>query len=301
MSSKSKAVAPVHLNKLSIGLKCADCLHFKGPKSPQYADKCSKTGILAYAKACKFYTPDLSKIKQEDGSTDVFAAVAEASKTLGQGQMRILAYSLLRQGPLVKLGLRLGQPLYIYLPPTLGQPREIRAQMEKFDLHYVDQYYKGFVIGAVDHGDSIEVYISPSEAGKADPYTISLSAKGNERLPSYVVGGKNFRIRRRKLEAEGKLKMPKDVRKKIQALLDTPWRAKPLMDDDVPTIDSVPATWFDRGVEDEGIVFHSRKKRGKKRKDAGMSTREAVALIEKRAKTRKLEKDASGRIIMNSI
>lgn len=298
MPTNSKAATPVHSTKLSIGLKCSDCLHFKGPASPHYADKCSKTGVLPFAKACKFYTPDLSKIRQADGSTELFANLANAAKGLEGAPLRILAYSLLRQDALKKVGLRLGQALYVYLPPTLGMPREIREQMEKYDLHYIDQYYKGYVIGAVNHGDSIEVYISPSEVGKADPYTISLTAKEGGRLPEYVVGGKNFRKRCTRLEAEGKAKMPKETRKAINKLLERPWRARPLIDDEVPTIDTVPREWFDRGVEDEGIIFHSRKK---KRKESGMSTAETKKLLERKSKKATIKKDARGRIILNEV
>lgn len=299
MPTNSKAVTPVHSNKLAIGLKCSECLHFKGPASPHYADKCSKTGVLPFAKACKFYTPDLTRIKQADGSTELFAALANAAKGMEGASLRILAYSLLRQEPLKKVGLRLGQPLYVYLPPTLGMPREIRTQMEKYDLHYIDQYYKGYVIGAVNHGDSIEVYISPSEPGKADPYTISLTAKEGGRLPEYVVGGKNFRKRRTRLEAEGKTKMPKETRKAIAALLERPWRARPLVDDDVPTIDTVPKEWFERGIEDEGIIFHSRKK--KKKKGSEMSVRETKELLERKAKKSNIKKGAGGRLILNEV
>lgn len=300
MPTQSKAATtPKPLNKLSIGLRCGDCLHFKGPANRNYSDKCSRIGIASYSKPCKFFSSDISKIGNADGSTELFAAVANASKGLSDQQMRLLAYSLLQQKVLKKIGLRLGQPLYVYLPATLGTPRDIRARLEKYDLHYADQYYKGYVIGFADHGDTIEVFISPKEAGKPDPYTISLAVNEEGKLPPYVLGVKKFKARQAELLEEGKARMPKDVKKAVEKILALPFRTRPIIEEDAQTIDTVPAHFWTRGAPDEGIGFSSRKKRKKKSK--AESTKEAIAKVSAISKRTKIKRKGASSLTLSEI
>jgi hypothetical protein len=270
-------------------LKCGDCLHHKGPPSPHYPDKCSKIGVLQIAKACRHYTPDLSKIRRDDKSTELLAAIANAGKNLTDSQQRMIAYLLVTQGPLKKFGLRIGQPLYINLPPYLGMPRERRLTLEKLDLNYLDQWYKGYIIGAVQAAEgAVEIYISPSKGGKPDPYTITL--KLTDKLPSYVLPWRDFKIKKHELEKKGRKKLPPDVRKKITKILEAPFKQKASADD-VPTIDTVPEAWLDSRPSVPGLKFE--------RKGKTKLHKVERDLIEAKSKKAKLKTGKNGRVVMN--
>lgn len=270
-------------------LKCSDCLHFKGPQSPHYPDKCSKIGVQGFAKACRHYTPDLTRIRREDDSTELLAAVANAAKKLTDSQIRMIAFLLVKQGPLKKFGLRIGQPLYINLPPYLGMPRERRLTLEKMDLNYLDQWYKGYIIGAIEAAEgAYEIYISPSKGGKPDPYTITL--KLTDKLPSYVLTWRDFKIKKHELEKKGRKKLPPAIRKKVSAVLEAPFKQKSTADD-VPTIDTVPSAWLDHRPGLPSLKFDRKGKTKLHKIERDM--------IETKSKNAKLKVGKKGRVVMN--
>lgn len=270
-------------------LRCSDCMHFKGPASPQYADRCSNLGVLPSAKACRYFTPDLTKIRRDDQSTELLAAIAKASKMLTDSQIRMIAYLMVKQSAVKKLGLRVGQPLYIYLPPSLGMPRERRLSLEQLDLNYLDQWYKGYIIGYVEHPEgAVELYISPSKGGKPDPYTITL--KITDSLPSYVLTWRDFKIKKFELEKKGRKKLPKEVRAKVSKILEAPFKPKQ-SNDDVPTIDTVPQAWLDNRPGLPSLKFV--------RKGKGKMQRIERDIIEQKSSKAKLKRGKGNRVVMN--
>lgn len=248
--------------KFSFNIRCGDCLHFKGPANPNYDAKCSSLGIASYSRACKFFTPDLGKIRASDSSTEILTQVSRASAKIDSSQLRIMAYLLLKQGPLEKMGLRLGQALYLYLSPTLGMTRTAEREARKLDLNWLDCYYKGYIIGCIENGtNTYQLYISPSIVGKPDPYVVVIDTKSGK-LPPHVMTYSQFKPLGEQLKKSKKRKMPRSIRSQVSKLQEIKHHVSSLDVAEVPTIDTVPESWFTKGISKNSLTF-TKVKRGK--------------------------------------
>lgn len=250
--------------KLSLTMRCAECLHFKtGPKSanPAHKTKCSDGGRQGYSKACEYFTPDFTQLNQRNGGNNVAAQVAKLAKDLSPAQKKILGMLLTRgTSRFKKLELQFGQPMWLYLEPTIGLGRPALEMLKGEDLHYLDQYYKAYVVGVNVCDDGVqEIYLASSVKGKPD-YYVTVNVRSGEKN-KVALTREEFKERTNALKAEGKVRMPKKLRKLLQRLHDMPL-PEPETDSSVLTIDDIPSDWFgsSHNIKDKKVRLHSRKK-----------------------------------------
>lgn len=252
--------------RLTLGMRCGDCLHFKGPKSPLYKDKCSELGTKHYATACQGFTPNFSVMNRGGGNLQNSAKIAALVSEMPASTARILGYMLCKQSSAFeKVGVRFGQPMYLFLEPTVGLARTALQAVQKDDMHYLENYYRTYAIGVQYLGDGLhELYLASSIEGKPD-YYVTVNVKDKQKQ-ARALTKQQFRPIRDQLIEEGKRKMPKALRKKLEKLHQETIAARKYAEelDSIRTIDSIPSSWWDNphtaGRSNAGLKLHKRKK-----------------------------------------
>lgn len=235
----------VKTGKVNLRMKCADCLHFKGPKSRLYPSRCSELGRQGYANVCEGFTPNFTAINRAGGSLDAAMRLSRLSQGMSTSQLRILACLLARQTLFSKFNMHFGQPLYVFLEPTIGMTKAGMQELGRTNFDYLENYYKAYAIGVTNLGEGLyELCLSSKLEGKPDYYVIVNLKEGRTLQQVFTV--EKFKKIAEKLVAKGKEKMPKALRTKLKTYLTklpAP-RAKELADYEVPTIDNVPYEWY---------------------------------------------------------
>lgn len=221
--------AKVSSNRVSLGLKCGDCLHLTGTAA--FEKPCAQLGKTSFAEACPNFTPELNKISiVKKGQLGVLSDIA---KTLSQNQARLFAYVFRNIDFIKKSGFDFGEEVVF----SLGGD-------------YLECYVRGRVIGA-DRA-ATQVYISSDFEGLNGescmltllrPSVLSL-AKFAKKRKALILEGRiaeeKFAAGSRKRTTLQCLKMTPDERAVYRQTLST----KP--DEYVPpSLDTVPANWLD--------------------------------------------------------
>jgi hypothetical protein len=141
---------------LAFPMKCSDCVHFKGIKSPSFKEVCSKLGVKAYANACPSFTPDTVRVANINNNA--IAAIAKVASKADLSQLRLLASTLLNAAEVKKFGFDFGQKVWFNLSNPYAD--------------YLECYFHGYVIGCTDThihvasnlelGLSVSIYLETS-------------------------------------------------------------------------------------------------------------------------------------------
>jgi hypothetical protein len=211
-----------------IGFKCGDCLHHE--KYPRYEQPCSKLGVTNKADAPECFTPNAFAFGSI--SPDVLCQLGLILNAFTASQQRVLLGILKNSNAFRKYGFAFGQPVFFHVGND-----------------YLGNYCKGFVIGVVSHGEPLVFITSDLGSRKSkQPVTLAL-------FPDSVISVTDFVKKRNQLVQQDKINDPALARKRKKAGLE---KATP--EYDPPTMESVPASWFDAYSKprDDG------KKKGKK-------------------------------------
>lgn len=244
-SSKNKGA-----QKLSMGMKCRDCIHFKtGPKSPLYKNRCSELGVKAFARACQGFTPDFTQLNRRQGGLRAASRIAKIVGELNGTQTRILGYLLTKMtASFEKVGVHFGQKMYIFLEPTIGLGKSALVALRDTNFNYVENYYAAYVLGVTDLGDGLkEVYLASSIEGKPD-YYVSVNVKEGERFKRALTETE-FETTRASLLEQGRKAMPKVLRKRLERMHEMAI-IEPTQDQQ-RTIEDIPHSWWESGVSPE--------------------------------------------------
>ena len=191
-------------SKFNSSLQCGDCLHYKGQKHPKFDAPCGTLGIGSKAEAPSCYTPDVTAFKSM--SKDSFPYIAALVGAMSPRQARVLMGMLKYAGSLERIGMTFMQEVYFCMS----------SEQEA----YLDDYYRGYVIGLNKAGGVIIVGTDYLQGSKN-----SMIAYLDK---SSVLTETQFNNRRRGLVNQGKIRKPMILRleKKNKYI--------------VPTIDEAP-------------------------------------------------------------
>lgn len=218
-------IAIEDLNPLSVTLRCADCLHFKGSKAEGFKKPCSEMGIKAYGKACTKMNPLVTRMAQSLGAME---GIMDLIEGMDDSQLRLFLFSAMKAKRIENnahyttskgrtRSFKYGQCVYL----NLSAPR----------VEYIDSYYKAVVIGYApgDEGSSKGYLILAAHL--SDVSGISVKVPITE-----VLNQKMFDIRFGKLAEKGQVATPdlNALRRKGYKEAD-----RDLENYVVPTIDSV--------------------------------------------------------------
>lgn len=203
--------------KHTIGFKCRDCIHYRQIANEKYYDKvCSKNGVLEKAAApVRCFHPNVYELQKL--VPDVLNQIGLLIKDMTTTQARVLMGVLKWRKEFEHLGLAFGQPVYIC-----------------FGGDYLNNYYKGFVIGVEKANGRIFVTSDLNKKQISRPALLSM-------LRDSVYNVIQFRKKRDDLIKKGKLNDPKE-----SGIFGTSIK-KPKADIgyEPPSMDQVPASWFD--------------------------------------------------------
>lgn len=239
-------------NKVSLGMTCADCVHFQtGPA--KFEKICAEIGVDARSRAPDCYTPDVFKLKDIE-DPELLKTLGNLIRNFSPKQARILSFLLARQGgSLAKVKLKFGQPVYF----SLG-------------VDYVSHYFKGYVVSASeDH-----VYVVSKLKKAKDNTSLTL-------LRASVLTRSEYKTLESSLLEEGKVFMSEEERKRfgklpIAELLDKKGRVPHVeqfkIDYEPPTIDTAPVEWLNiyeastegkrkKKKKPKGVFFNSEERR----------------------------------------
>lgn len=234
--------------KLSLGMKCGDCMHFKtGPKSPLFKSRCSELGVRAFARACQGYTPNFVMLNKREGGLNAAHRIAKLARSMNASQRRILGYTLTKMNSeFDRVGLRFGQEMYLFLEPTVGLGRSALERLKDDNFNYLDNWYQAFVVGITNLGDGVrEVYLASALEGKPD-YYVSVNIKEREKFKRALTSAE-FEKLKEQLEAAGKKRMPKELRKRLEKLHEEKLPSY-LDGEEQKTIDNVPYHWWTSSI-----------------------------------------------------
>lgn len=175
-------------SKFNSNLQCGDCFHYKGSRHPNFDKPCSQLGVGTKSEAPSCYTPDATAFKTL--STDAFSMLAAFVSAMTPRQARVLMGVLKYAGSLEKHNMTFLQEVYF----CTGHEQEA----------YLDDYFKGFVLGVGKTGEFIVVGTDYLQASKNSTLAYLSAAS--------VLTEEAFVKRRKKLVAAGKLGKPKTVK-----------------------------------------------------------------------------------------
>ena len=227
---KTKA-ADKTVNRVSLGLKCSECLHFtRGPR--RFERLCVQLGVEPFSPACDQFSPDQTVLAQV--SLDHMRELATIANSLTQAQMRLFAYTFRNFDFIRKTGYTYGEDLVFSLDGR----------------DFLDCYFRGVLIGASKDGRVCYLSSRLENLNKTNCF-LSLPKTAVMNLEAF---GKH----RRKLIDKHKLQAPlpnKMSNKKslLQLLTLSQDQIKLLRKQleekpetyDPPSIDSVPTSWLD--------------------------------------------------------
>jgi hypothetical protein len=199
-------------NKLQLGFKCGECLHHE--KYSKFEKPCIALGVTKQASAPSCFTPNVFRLQKH--TPDILNQLGFLLKDFSSADARILLGLLRSKQTYEKYKLMFGQPVYV----RLGQD-------------YLSNYYLGYVIGVAGHGNPM-VYVTSDmhRTQIANPAIMAL-------LPDSVFSTVTFKKKRAQLKQNNLLVDPKPLFNKRQA-------SKAKADTyEVPTLESVPASWFE--------------------------------------------------------
>ena len=219
-------------SRISLGLKCGDCLHHTvGPKV--FEKLCSQLGKTLNANACQSFSPNVFKLTfVKQGSIDL---LAQLTSELSREQTRLLAFTLASNDYIKKAGFEFGQVVY-------------------FSINHegnLDSYFSAVVIGASAKGDMVHL---SSTFEKLQTKAALLSLESNT-----VLNQEKFNAKRRSLIKQNKIYTVVNVRERKTAL-DFLYMTKTQIhiykkqletgpvDYIPPSIDTVPTNWLDSRV-----------------------------------------------------
>lgn len=216
-------------NRVSLGMKCSDCIHLTGPAA--FEKPCIQLGKTSFAEACPSFSPDLLKVSVVKKGQ--LADLAKMVQSLSQPQTRLFAYVFRNIDLIKKSGFEFGEEVVF----SIGQD-------------YLECYVRGRVIGA-DRA-ATQVYISSDFEGlNGESCMLTL-------LRPSVMSMSEFAKHRKELILKGRIAEPKLAqgsvkRTTLQCLKMSPEQralyrkqlaTKP--DDYVPpNLDTVPSNWLD--------------------------------------------------------
>lgn len=221
--------------KLTIGHKCSECLHFL--KIAKFEKVCSKLSVLGNANAPACFNENVYVLQKH--SPDIFNQLGLLLKDFSSAQSRILIAVLRKKKTYERYGLAFGMPVYV-----------------KFGADYLGNYYRGYVISVSAHGDPM-VYVTSDMNRKQSNKPVIMAL-----LPDSVLTISQFKKKRAELLAGKKLKDPTPT-----IFGKTISKNKVSINYEPPTLENVPASWFDayarRTIKDS--------KRLKKEKDGSLT------------------------------
>lgn len=257
-------------SKLTIGVRCVDCLHFKrGPKF--YEELCIDLGFGPQHKPCPAFTPNHYKLIRLE--PDILKHLNRITGTLSVSTMRILAYTLKNISVLKSVNLQFGQCVYFC-----------------FGEDYLSHYFKGYVVG-ISH-DKQHILVSSRLKEAKTSTTLSL-------LFDSVYTKEKFAIKRKELIKKKKLLLPKELkvgvnRRKMPIVeylnRDGTLKKEYLIGStelnyDPPTLNNAPANWlYPNSKNPQMKKVKSKKKLNKKIKIVKKGTATVVTLNVKKKK-----------------
>ncbi len=201
-------------SKFTIQHKCGECLHFD--KIAKFPKLCSKNGVMRNADApSSCFTPNYFLL--QDLSPDTLNQLGLLMRNFTPRQSRVMISLLRNKKQFDKYGLAFGMPVYV----ALGSD-------------YLSNYYRAFVISVSTHGDPC-VFVSSDLGEKqlSSPCIMSL-------LPDSVFTVTQFVKKKADLIRRNRIKDPSP---------NTVWAKKAAKkaneEYEPPTMDTVPASWFD--------------------------------------------------------
>ena len=170
-------------HKLTIGVRCGDCLHFKkGPKF--YEELCVDLGFGSQHKPCPAFAPNHYKLVRLE--PDILKQLNRITGKLTASTVRILAYTFKNINILKSVNLQFGQHVYFC-----------------FGEDYLSHYFKGYVVG-ISH-DKQNVLVSSRLREAKTSITLSL-------LFDSVFTKERFITKRKELVKKNKLMLPKELK-----------------------------------------------------------------------------------------
>lgn len=200
-------------SKLVIGFKCGECLHHT--KYAKFEKICFKLGVLAKASAPSCFTPNVFLLQKH--SPDVLNQLGLLIKDFSSAQARILVGLLRSRKAYERYGLAFGMPVYV-----------------RFGSDYLNNYFRAYVISVTVHGEPM-VYVT-SDLNRKQTNAPAVMAL----LPDSVLTISMFKKKKQDLTKRKLLKDPKPT------VFGKPVKGKKAeIDYEPPTLENVPASWFD--------------------------------------------------------
>jgi hypothetical protein len=209
---KKNKVIPIA--KASIGLKCGDCIHFK--RLPKFAKPCSVLGVKHFSNAPACYSPDPYVLAAQ--SPDVLNRLGLLLSSFSAKEARVFMSILKQTSSLEKhFKLKFGQPVFF----PIGKD-------------YLSNYFRGFVIGVAEDGDS-NVYVTSDleKKQRKQPMIATL-------LRSSVYTLSEWKQKKVALENSGRIKDPEPLFAVQKAPI------KSVVDYVPPSLETAPPDWFDK-------------------------------------------------------
>lgn len=205
-------------------LRCGDCMHFGGTRSPLYDEPCSKRGVLNKSIAPNCYTPNIAVFKSL--GAHFYQTLSILVANMRPSSVRVLAGVLKTAPTLARRGFSLFEKVYF----AIGDPK------------YLSNYFSGYVISPGVSGEAILVAGSLSKSSRMVTASLHVSS---------VMTLNQFKEKRAALVAKGALVDPEMVRTKFK-----PKRGTKAEEYEPPTIDSVQdepqiAKKLRRGVDND--------------------------------------------------
>lgn len=198
----------VSAKSLGEAFRCGECLHFEHKAHTGHKDICKNQGVGKFAIAPSCYTPNITQLM---ANSDEFVALAAMLSNYSSSQKRILLGVLRQKSSKAKLAM--GTKLYFHV---MGKD-------------YVSNYRCGYVIGYSSDG-LLMVIGTPIQKARGK----SMIAYFND--TDHVLTSAEWKKKHAELVEKGRIQDPtiNDFRKKTSA------------DSETPTIDTAPASWFDK-------------------------------------------------------
>lgn len=210
MQIKSADTKPA---KLVLNMKCGDCVHFE--HYAKFEKPCSKLGVMKFRDAPDCFMPNVFAFQRM--SPDILNQIGILFKDFTPSLARILMGLLYKRKAYSRYGLAFGMPVYFHLGSD-----------------YLNNYYRGYVVGVNSRNSQPIVYVTSDLSKKqvSNPAILAL-------FPDSVYNIVAFKKKRQALTEAGRMNDPK--------MMLTGSKKKPVADIgyEPPTMDSVPASWFD--------------------------------------------------------
>lgn len=239
---------------IDIGLQAGDCLYYN-VRHPSIGKSYSEMGIPEYAQANSLFVPNISKLTSQP--SDLFHQIGKIIKGYDSSQLRIFTQVMAHSAKLADYGLAFGQPVYI----NLSSPR----------IENLQAYYRAYAVSVA----FIDTIIVMGDLYEDMPNSTMMTVDINSLMTT-----SEFKEHKKELIKAGKTKLSK-AEKKIYL---TPNHDHHVMSEDeyndlqnIPTLDTVPASWFDKmEVDQEELEINLSGKKKRKRKDASDLAHEAA-------------------------